>query len=82
MVAGTRGRAGQSRKRVGATSPRRREALKRFVSMVKRKGHKRVSTECEPSLFRLLHVDIFQARNLYIYIIIEVLCVRRAWCVH
>lgn len=41
------------------TSPRRREALKRLVSLVKRKGAKRGHTG-DAALFRLLHVDIFQ----------------------
>lgn len=43
------------------TSPRRKEALKRLVSLVKRKGAKRGYTG-DAALFRLLHVDIFQVK--------------------
>lgn len=53
------------RRREGQTSPRRREAIKRFYSLVKRKGHKHVYRG-DASIFRLLHVDVFQASVFFV----------------
>lgn len=52
------------RRKDGHTSPRRREALRRFVSLVKRKaGGKRGTRLPYAAGFRLLHVDVFQASD-------------------
>lgn len=71
MPAGKRGGAGASpfsHKKEGTASPRRREALKRFVSLVKRKGGgKRGGGGVTFAAgFRLLHVDVFQASGLVV----------------
>ncbi|CAN0148017.1 unnamed protein product, partial [Ectocarpus sp. 12 AP-2014] len=49
-----------AKRKDGASSPRRREALKRFVSLVKRKGGSKRGRRPYASGFKLLHVDVFQ----------------------
>lgn len=60
-VGGKRGGTSSPKRKESAASPRRKEALKRFVSMVKRRGSgtKRAKGPYAAG-FRLLHVDIFQ----------------------
>lgn len=57
------GKSGSSGSKKAETphSPRRRAALKRFVSLVKRKGGKKGDSIPFASGFKLLHVDVFQA---------------------
>lgn len=89
MPAGKRGGSSASpfsRRKEGASSPRRREALKRFVSLVKRKGGggKRAGGLAFAAGFRLLHVDVFQASGcfyVFIFLLVYWVCACVRVCV-